>query len=187
MTWTGIVPLKQGADRKSRLSDRLSAEGRAALSDRMAAHVIACLKNCPLIGRIILLSPQPWPCQDVEWRQDSGQGLNRELERLRTALGSPPLLVIHADLPLLTRADVEALLEAAQGGIALAPDWHGMGTNALAIEDDRPFTFVFGADSFARHKAGADVTAIVSRPGLALDVDTPEDLEMARNTDRNSE
>ena len=182
MRWTAIVPLKQGPERKSRLAKALSAQARAALSDRMARHVLVCLGDCPSIERVILLSPAPLEDCAAEWRRDGGQGLNRELADVRADLGPVPVLVIHGDLPCLEAEDVEALIEAAGHGIAIAPDRHETGTNALAIADGRAFPFAFGADSFARHKQEAGpAAAIVSRPGLALDIDTPDDLEFVED------
>src|SRR3546814_11495302 len=59
MSWTAVVPMKQGPERKSRLASRLSDQVRATLSDHMAAHVLECLHESPSIGRIVILSPTP--------------------------------------------------------------------------------------------------------------------------------
>ena len=106
--------------------------------------------------------------------------LNPELEAARATLGTGPLLILHADLPLLQQADVDAVLDEAEAvGIALAPDRHGTGTNALALCNGRSVTFQFGADSFPRHFEQDSDAAVIRREGLALDLDTPEDLERA--------
>lgn len=179
MSWTAILPLKQGNDRKTRLAPLLSPMGRLAFADHMAAHVLACLRATLTIDRVIILSPHAIP--DAEWRRDRGRGLNEELNALRSDMRHAALLVIHGDLPLLSPQDIEALLVAATGGIAIAPDRHGTGTNALAMDTAEPFAFAFGPMSFARHRSAAgDEARIVKRPGLALDVDTPEDLDAAR-------
>ena len=180
MNWTAIVPLKLGPERKSRLASRFSAPFRAALSDHMAQVVVDTLHACPSIDRVILLSPHPVAPLAAEWRADDGRGLNEELEALRQQLELSPLLIIHSDLPLVTPDDIKALVAAAdQKGCALAPDRHGAGTNAAAIGQGQVFTFAFGEGSLARHVASAPCAAIVSRPGLSIDIDTPEDLDAA--------
>lgn len=178
MIWTAIVPLKRRSDRKSRLAACLVPREREALSDRMAAGVLKALREAGAAARV--LSPSPWP--GVPWEPDHGAGLNAELDRVRTALACAPLLVISGDLPLLTAADIQTLLAAAEvEGVGIAPDRHGQGTNAIALRDARPFAFAFGAGSFARHFAAAEGTAlIIDRPGLALDLDTPADLAEGR-------
>jgi 2-phospho-L-lactate guanylyltransferase len=178
MIWTALVPLKPPVDRKTRLSGRLSSANRADLADAMFEHVAQTLRRSDLVGRIILMSGASPPGWTGDWRHDAGRGLNAELMAARAALGSAPLLVIHADLPLVDSADITALLAAAVGGCALAPDRHGTGTNALAIRDGRAFEYRFGPNSRALHVAQGE-GRVVERPGLALDVDTPDDLDAA--------
>lgn len=132
-----------------------------------------------MIARAMVLSERPPAGWRGSWAADHGHGLNQELAVARAAIGPVPLLIIHGDLPLLAPDDVCVLLEAAlRSGLALAPDRHGTGTNALAIQDGRPFAFSFGPDSFRQHAAQGEA-AIVERPGLALDVDTAGDLDAA--------
>jgi 2-phospho-L-lactate guanylyltransferase len=177
MNWTAVVPVKQGADRKSRLAAHLSREERSRLSDWMVVHVLRSLRTAPSIERIVILSTAPHG-DSAEWCPDLGRGMNAELAAMpRTS----PMLVVHGDLPLVTAGDIEALIEAAGQGIAIAPDRHGSGTNALAITDDGPFAFAFGADSCRLHlEAAGDRAVIVNRPGLSIDIDTPDDLAFAR-------
>jgi 2-phospho-L-lactate guanylyltransferase len=104
-----------------------------------------------------------------------GQG---EAERL----GAAGALVLVADLPRIGPEDLRALAAAAPAGrgAALAPSRDGTGTNALLVCPPAGLEPALGPGSLARHLAGAQATglqtALVPRPGLALDVDTPEDL-----------
>lgn len=177
MIWTALVPLKPQAERKSRLAERLDVAERATLSQRLFAHVASVLLSVDRIAEVIVLA-DCCPCGWTGgWVADHGQGLNAELQ---AAVPKRPLLVIHADLPLLMATDVTALLDGATAtGFAIAPDRHGSGTNALALADMRPFEFRFGADSFALHRVQAVEAAIVRRAGLGLDLDTPGDLDAA--------
>lgn len=177
MSWTALVPLKQGDDRKSRLTDRLSPSQRAALSDAMATNVLEVLRQAPLIGRVVVIAPRA--VESAEWRADRGRGLNAELEAVRAELGAP-VMVVFGDLPLLRAEDIDALGAAAESaGVALAPDRLREGTNAAAIARNDPFAFHFGANSFALHRAAAPGAAIIERLGLSHDVDTPADLDAA--------
>lgn len=182
--WTVIVPLKAEGARKTRLSDHLSKLARERLSESLFHHVIRTLRLCPSVARIVLLSDGPSPIPDLEWRHDRGRGLNAELQGVIDAIrgknDASRILIVHGDLPLLNADDIEILAAAARDRIAIAPDRGGDGTNALALGDDRPFTLCFGPNSFARHHAQApDAAIVIGRPGLALDVDTPADLQAA--------
>lgn len=176
--WTALLPFKSSGDRKTRLQSRLDTPQRDALAERLFAHVTQILAAAPAISEIILISQQPVPGWRHRHIADAGRGLNAELAAVRSSLPATNLLVIHADLPLLAAADIAALL--ATSGIAIAPDRHGAGTNALALPADEKLPFAFGTDSFARHLAAAGTQAnIVRRLGLALDIDTPDDLDTA--------
>jgi len=182
MSWTAVVPLKQGGDPKSRLSSILSPSRRVALSIHMAKLVIEALRASDRIDRILLFSPIAPPAPiDAEWCEDKGLGLNQGLTSLRCELAERAMLVINGDLPLVGPRDIEAMVRGAEErGHALAPDRHDVGTNAVALMPGQVFSFAFGKDSFARHRADAPQAAVIRRRGLAIDVDTPDDLELAK-------
>lgn len=177
MTWTAIVPLKHGWGRKSRLAASFTSAQRQVLADRMAGHVIQRLSEAPGVTKVFVLSVNP--CAGAGWIRDQGRGLNEELDAARAGLGGRPVLVLHADLPLLQADDIAALANAAaDAGAAIAPDRVDAGTNGIAIADGRGFRFSFGHDSFARHRTSlGDAVAIVRTPGLQNDLDTPSDLD----------
>lgn len=180
MNWTVIVPLKPAPARKTRLGDVLDERERARLGVRWFFHVTEVLARRRDL-HVLALTDRPPPGWQGGWLEDRGTGLNAELQQAWERLGLPPIAVLHADLPRLDSADVDALLKAGErSGCAIAPDRHGTGTNGLAIGDGRPFRFAFGIGSFALHREQAgNLVEIVDRPGLALDVDTPEDLHLA--------
>jgi len=180
MSWTAIVPFKPAGERKTRLADTLSGEQREGLAEQLFAHVLAVLGGEPRVSSVLVLSqvrPSRWA---GPWRADSGRGLNAELQAARGDIAGP-LLVLHSDLPLLIPANVIQLLDAAEAtGLAIAPDRHGSGTNALALGDGRPFAFSFGADSYHLHRRQiSGHWRMVPAPGLAIDIDTPADLALA--------
>ena len=179
MIWTAVVPLKAAPNRKPRLGPGLALQERIDLSDHMARHVIASLKESAAVGRVLLLSPAFPDTLEVEWLPDNNRGINTELGCFRAGQRGP-IVVVNADLPLLLGEDIDTLLAAAEDrGVAIAPDRHGEGTNAIALADERPFRFAFGPGSFRAHSAEASCV-IVRRAGLAFDIDSPADLEAAR-------
>jgi 2-phospho-L-lactate guanylyltransferase len=181
VNWTALIPIKPDGERKTRLAGRLTPEERTRLAQALLDHLIGELGAVAAIDTIVLLSAEPSAAPDVGWIEDKGRGLNPELEVARETLGPRALLVIHADLPLVGAADIAALLAAAEAtGCAIAADRHGSGTNALALADGRTFGFRFGPGSLALHRAeSGNDCRIVERPGLAIDCDTPDDLDCA--------
>lgn len=181
MSWIAIVPLKAAGTRKTRLIGALHEDTHTALTVDMARHVIATLATVAAVGSIRVLSPAPDAMPGTVWEPDRGEGLNAELDRVCEALAGQRLLIIHADLPLLGTSDVHALIAAAEAdGAAIAPDRHGQGTNALALRAAARIGLAFGPDSFARHLACMLGAATVRREGLALDIDTADDIAAAR-------
>jgi 2-phospho-L-lactate/phosphoenolpyruvate guanylyltransferase len=89
---------------------------------------------------------------------------------------------LPADLPQITAAEIDALVRAGRsGGFSIAPDAAGTGTNALCLVSTQPFEFQFGPDSQRLHLQEAQrlglTPQIVRLPGLALDIDSPADLQ----------
>ena len=89
-------------------------------------------------------------------------------------------MVLASDLPNVTAGDVAALRASRQRGpgCVIAPDEQEQGTNALALTPPAADFFRFGPDSFQAHLAAARARGLRSGscagPGLALDLDTPE-------------
>ncbi|WP_062344130.1 2-phospho-L-lactate guanylyltransferase [Novosphingobium sp. CCH12-A3] len=181
MSWTAIVPLKAAAERKTRLSEALDGDAKAALAEGMAYHVIATLADSSAIGSIRVLSPVSFDIPGTTWEPDLGKGLNAELDRVCAALAGERMVIVHADLPLLCAEDVSALLGAADGvGAAIATDRHGVGTNALALREAACVGFAFGPDSLAHHLARLPHAVVLQRNGLAIDIDTADDIAAAQ-------
>ena len=189
MTTRVIVPHRGLDAAKSRLAPVLSPDERGEL----AAHL---LRRVLRIGRqavpdVVVISPSA-DLDDLVQGSGAhllvqrGMGLNAGLEQARDVAieaGVETLVVLHGDLPELDVADVQALEAAVPlgGGVAIAPDRAGSGTNGLALRPPHAIPFRFGAGSFAAHREAAESSgtkfAIVRRPGLAFDLDTPDDLD----------
>lgn len=189
-----IIPVKPPQQAKSRLSEVLGEDQRAALAQAMLRHVLGAAQAARGVDHVALLGPSRLGApESVPLLADPGRGLNpaihAALEHV-SAKGAGRMVVLFADLPGLTTEDAERLAAVPSDHIAIAPDRHGTGTNALSlpIPAAKGFTFAFGPDSFARHRAEAGRVGLgideVHSPGLARDVDVPEDLADARHLTR---
>jgi 2-phospho-L-lactate guanylyltransferase len=182
-----LVPVKARGTGKQRLAAVLDETARSALMQAMVQHVLEVMRQCTVIDRIAVVTPDREVLPpDAEWLPDAGREVNRELRAALDSLdtrGVRRVALVAADLPLLTADEVTALVTAsAAGRIAVAPDRHGSGTNAVALTLPTSFQPHFGPGSLARHSAEATRLgvgmALVERPGLAFDVDEPEDLTL---------
>jgi len=189
-----LVPQKPLVLAKSRLAEALDPPARAALTLRLLWRVCAVLRAAPGVEAVSIMTPDATVrASAAGWGMaaclDPGRDLNTALAAVigaasRAARG-PGMLIVAADLPWLEVADVAALLAPARPGVlVLAPSRDGAGTNALVCPPGVRFRPAYGGGSRARHRdrardAGLEVVE-VRRPGLACDLDTPEDLAMLR-------
>ncbi len=184
-----IIPVKPPGEGKLRLAEVLDGDARNRLVDAMLDQVLDAVSAARFVDRICILGPsRHGQSTAIPLLGDPGGGLNAALSQALAeadAGGASRVVFIAADLPRITPRDVEALTGAAEGVVAIASDRHGTGTNAIALPlpQAKGFTFAYGTDSFAAHdgeayRLGLDIE-IVSSPGLARDVDFPEDLRDA--------
>jgi 2-phospho-L-lactate guanylyltransferase len=95
--------------------------------------------------------------------------------------GAAGLLMLPGDLPLLTTAEVETLLEMSSDvPVTLVPSRSGEGTNALLTRPPGVIPYRYGRSSYRRHVEEADAlglaTVTLSLEGVAADNDEPADL-----------
>jgi len=190
-TWA-LIPIKGHGEGKTRLAGALTGAEREALVGAMLRHVVAEAQNAGTIERTCLVGPSRHGLDAaIALLGDPGQGLNPALSAALADIARRPdapdrVVVIAADLPCVRAIDIDLLAEAPAGSIAIAPDRHGIGTNALSLPlpEAARFVFHFGTDSFARHTAEAqrlDLTVeTVLTTGLERDIDEPDDLADAR-------
>ena len=193
MTLWAIVPVKPLRRGKSRLAGTLSEDERTHLNQLLLEHTLKTLTDLKEIEQILVVSRDP---AALSIAQKQGARTVREAAgspQLNTALtratvvaqvyATRGVLVLPADLPLMTPNDILALIERATQPpvVVIAPDRHKKGTNALLICPAGLIEYDFGVGSFQRHckrarQAGARLE-VVTLPSLGLDLDLPEDLE----------
>jgi 2-phospho-L-lactate guanylyltransferase len=193
MTLWAIVPVKPLRWGKSRLAGVLSQEERTDLNSQLLTHTLETLKAIPEIEHVLVISRDPAALSlarshGARTVQEKGAPeLNVALARATIVArnySTSGVLIVPADLPLLTPEDVRAMLELAKDPpvVVLAPDRHNQGTNALLVCPVGLIEYDFGPGSFQRHcerarQAGARLE-ICELPSIALDMDLPEDLEL---------
>lgn len=97
------------------------------------------------------------------------------------ARGAGCVALLPIDCPLLDPRELDRLLTGVpERYVAVVPDRHGTGTNALALAPPSAIRPAFGEGSCARHVAAARSAgipfAVEELPSLALDLDTPADI-----------
>ena len=196
MTLWAIVPVKPLRRGKSRLAGILSEDERADLSRTLLQHTLETLNTLKEVEEVLVISRDPqvltiarnYGARTV--REDGQPDLNTALKRatiIAQVYATRGVLVLPADLPLISREDALVLVERASDPpvVVIAPDRHQKGTNALLISPAGLIEYQFGENSFQRHcnlvkEAGVRLE-IVNLPSLGLDLDLPEDLEIIRN------
>ena len=195
MTLWAIVPVKPLSRGKSRLAGTLSLAQRASLNRLLLERTIRTLRDLKAVEQVLVVSRDSAAlalARDLGARtvqEDGTPSLNTALKRatiVAQVYASRGVLVVPADLPLLTAGDVAAILDRATNPpvVVIAPDRRRRGTNALLLSPANLIEYDFGGDSFSRHceqarQAGARLE-IVDLPSLGLDLDLPEDLELVR-------
>ena len=195
MTLWAIVPVKPLRRGKSRLSGALSEDERVNLNRFLLEHTLKTLIELEEVDQVLVVSRDSSVlaiARDMGARtvqEDGAPALNTALKRatvIAQVYASRGVLVVPADLPLLSREAILTLLDRAINPpvIVIAPDRHKKGTNALLLSPANIIEYDFGPDSFKRHceraeKSGARLE-IVDLPSLGLDLDLPEDLELVR-------
>ncbi len=100
------------------------------------------------------------------------------------AAGAESALILPLDLPLLSVADLQKLLElsgADTPALVIAPCRRNQGTNALLLRPPTLISPQFGTNSFAAHQSAAQAAGIKATiyrsTGLLHDLDSPDDWQ----------
>jgi 2-phospho-L-lactate/phosphoenolpyruvate guanylyltransferase len=187
-----VIPVKPLALALGRLAGALAAPARRALQAAMLEDVLGACAGAAALGRVLVVTCDPAAAAlaraggaRVVADHAPPRGMNAAIVRgLRAAeaAGCAAALVLTADLPLATAADLDALAAAAPPGpgVTIAPSRDGTGTNAMLLRPLYALRPQLGPGSLARHAGAAARAGLplvrVARPRLALDLDTPADL-----------
>ncbi len=186
-----IIPVKPLANAKSRLASVLSPTQRHELAEALMRHTISIVKPITRVAGTLVISRDPKALSiardlGAHTVQESGAPeLNHALTRATQVvigLRGEAVLILPADLPLVTSDDVLGIIEhgADENSVVIATDRLLDGTNAMLTRPPGLIEYTYGVGSFQRHvQAARDAGAAVhvyQSERLALDIDMPEDL-----------
>ena len=185
------VPVKDLVNAKQRLTALLTSQERSLLARAMLHDVLRALCRSSLV--------EPWVITgdaDVEAiarahavrtvREDANRGHTAAVKfaqhEARRA-GAEVFLTVPGDVPCVTATEIDTLASEARRSTPTAvfvASRSGLGTNGVALCPVDAMPLTFGEPSFDNHVAlarrrGLSVS-LLTLPGLALDVDTPDDL-----------
>jgi 2-phospho-L-lactate/phosphoenolpyruvate guanylyltransferase len=185
-----LVPIKNLIDAKQRLSAILTPQERLALVQAMCEDVLQALAHWQNRPAVAVVTSDPF-ARDLAMRfhfdviADGNSGETSAIEMATLACkgrGATCTLVVPADIPLIESAELQRIVDCAPpgGGSVLVPDAAGRGTNAAWRSPADLFPLRFGNDSFLPHRAAAKAAGlpcvVIELPGIARDVDRPQDL-----------
>ncbi len=183
-----VVPVRGLPAGKTRLAALLDADQRNRLVRAMLEDVVRTLQQAPGVASVTILSRDAAATREAErlgvgfLRQPAAvHGLNAAIVHAQQDLaGSGALLIVPADLPLVTPDDVGQLVAQAQTHAVVLAEADDGGTNGLLLRPPAAIAPAFGQGSAGRHRAAAQAAGVpvhtVRSQRWALDLDTPEDL-----------
>lgn len=191
MKATAILPVKRFGAAKQRLGLGMEEERRRELVAAMLEDVLAAIAGARMIERTIVVTGERQAEElaaaaataEVLADPDDAGHSEAALIGVETAVraGSPCVALLPGDCPLLDPRELDRVLTGVPPRyVAVVPDRHGTGTNALILSPPGAIRPAFGEGSCERHVASARAAgvphAVERLESLALDLDTPADL-----------
>jgi len=174
---TAVLPVKRFAAAKQRLATGIEDERRAALVAAMLGDVLEAIGAARSVERTAAAGAEVVP------DPDAGGHSGAALAGIAWAEESSAdrVILLPGDCPLLEPRELDRLLTGMPASyVAIVPDRHGSGTNALVLAPPSAIQPAFGEGSCARHVAAAREAeipfAVEEVASLALDLDTPADV-----------
>jgi 2-phospho-L-lactate guanylyltransferase len=185
-----LIPVKKLSSAKQRLSDVMQQVERTVLAQVMLSDVVQAVST---YGRedVCLVTNDPFALEQAtaygfDVIPDTANTSETDAIDMATGIvasrGVTRTLVIPGDIPLIEPEDLATIFEyAPEIGSVLVPSADKRGTNAVLRAPAALFPLRFGNDSFQPHLqvaiAAATSSVVLSLPRIALDIDTPEDLQ----------
>jgi len=193
MSLCAIIPVKPLRRGKSRLSSILSSIEREILNRFLLQSLLTCLQPIDAIDHKIVISYDPTALAFARKfgantvLENRNTNINRALRRATLAArayGATKVLILPADLPLISQEDILEVLsfESTNSQMIIVPDRKMNGTNALFINPIGAIKYNFGEWSFKKHIEQAERrkidVKIVNNENISFDLDIPEDWEL---------
>jgi len=186
-----LVPVKNLSAAKQRLAAILDQPSRTKFAQAMLHDVLAAIQAWRARPPVAVVTSDPFAVslarrfkfEIIPDPDNPGEtGAIEMATDLCVTRGVENTLVIPGDIPLIQSWELEEILKNAPAeGSVLVPAADRRGTNAAFRSPAKLFPLRFGNDSFKPHHAAAVATGkpcvILQLPGIAVDVDNPEDLQ----------
>jgi 2-phospho-L-lactate guanylyltransferase len=191
MALWAVVPVKELDRAKERLAPLLQPPLRQALMLAMLEDVLAAIAAAPHLAGLAVVTVDPaagrlaakYGARRIEaGARDGHTGAIDAAGRLLAEEQCAGMLTLPGDIPLVTPAEIASLVAAHRPApsFTIAPSGDERGSNAVICSPPDAVPLRFGEDSFFPHLRSAEACGIrptvLRLPGIALDVDTPEDL-----------
>jgi len=190
MRATAVVPVKRFAVAKSRLAPGVEVTRKPELVAAMIADVLEAIGSARLVERTIVVSQEP---RAVELAAAAGADLLGDFDdashsaaalagiAAAEVVGAGCVALLPGDCPLLDPRELDKMLTGVPDPyVAVIPDRHGTGTNALVLAPPTAIEPSFGEGSRERHVAAARAAGVPygveELRSLGLDLDTPADI-----------
>jgi 2-phospho-L-lactate guanylyltransferase len=194
MRATPVIPVKRFAEAKQRLQPDVEPLEREQIAEEMLRLVLEAVRPTRRLDTPIIVTGEPdakrlarlYKYEVVDDVADAGHS-EAALLGIHHAMntGANAVVLLPGDCPVLSIREVDDLLDRLSSpSVTVIPDRHGTGTNGLVLSPPDAIEPAFGEGSHARHlelarQAGVPA-ATANLRSLALDIDTPEDLELWR-------
>jgi 2-phospho-L-lactate/phosphoenolpyruvate guanylyltransferase len=190
MSVYAVIPVKALTNSKRRLSQVLSLQERKQLTLAMLKDVLSAAKKSKVDKTLVI--GNDLELQDVasefgaSYLTQKSSGLNSAIKEATSwcvQSGAKAVLILPADIPLLSPLDVNRMIElkenSGEKSMVLSPSYNG-GTNALLLYPPDGIPACFGAGSFRKHVEQANQKNLRQKYycslGVIMDIDSAPDL-----------
>jgi len=187
-----VIAVKRLAAAKTRLAPVFSAATRESVVLAMLIDTITAASAVSALHAVTVVTPDDVAAEAARQlgarvladpTPDGHRNpLNNAIVTAEAAVRdeTPNIVVLQGDLPALQPQELAEAIAAARGyRRSFVGDRHGTGTSAL-IAFGAALDPQFGPDSAQRHRHSGAIELTGAWPGLRCDIDTPDDLLVAR-------
>ena len=186
-----VVPVKELAGAKQRLSSRLSLEERRALATIMLEDVLDAVSAARELAGMLVVTVDPVAASlagrygariVADGAREGHTGAVTGAARLLVREGRAGMMTMPGDIPRLSSAEIAATLAAhgAAPAFTIVPAHDDLGSNTIVCSPPDAVPLRFGDNSFYPHLDAARGRGIepliVRQPGIGMDIDHPADL-----------
>jgi 2-phospho-L-lactate guanylyltransferase len=186
-----VVPIKELAGAKQRLSSVLSPDERRLLATTMLEDVLEAVSAVRELAGVLVVTVDPTVTSFAsrygarivtEGAREGHTGAVTAAARLLVREGQTGMMTMPGDIPRLSSVETAATLAAhrAAPAFTIVPAHDDLGSNTIICSPPGAVPLRFGEDSFYPHLDAARARGIdpliVRQPGIGMDIDNPVDL-----------